>query len=217
MGEEDRRAFLRQVAAMSVPIKSGDPVDRYLHGRGLGEVNPEAYPSCLRFVPALKDGAGGVRPCMVASVRGADGKGATLHRTYLTVDGRKAEMEAPRKLMPGGIPEGGAVRLGEFNGGPLGVAEGIETAMSAAILFEMPVWALISTANMVKFTPPEGCDELAIFGDADTKFGGEAAAYSLAHRIAVRSEMEVSVHLPPVRGQDWNDVLLATLKQDTAA
>lgn len=55
--------------------------------------------------------------------------------------------------------------------------------------------------------PPEGITGVVIFGDNDLKFGGHAAAYSLAHRLAVRGFI-IRVEIPPTVGDDWNDVLL---------
>jgi putative DNA primase/helicase len=147
---------------------------------------------------------------MVAMVVGPDGKPVSMHRTFLKPDGSgKAEMAAPRKLMPGELPEGACVRLCDYvPGGPLGIAEGIETAMSASALYEMPVWAAINSEILKKWTPPEGCEEVAVFGDNDAKFGGQAAAWALAHRLAVKG-IRVTVHIPPIEGDDWNDVHLA--------
>lgn len=207
-------ANIKAVAGASQAIEAGDLVDRYLTSRGLGDTT---YPSALRFVPALRDGEGGVRPCMVGVVRDVAGHVVTLHRTFLRSDGlAKAEGldKGPRKLMPGNFPEGAAIRLSMFEGGPLGIAEGIETALAASILFEMPVWSAITARGMAKWTPPEGCTEVVIFGDHDASYTGQAAAYVLANRIATRTpkgggpKPDVSVKLPPNLGDDWNDVLL---------
>lgn len=203
LSDEDRRAILRDTYKATCPVSPGDLVHRYLKARGVDEV---LYPDALRFAPALRDGDGGIRPCMVAMVSGPDGKPVSMHRTFLRPDGlAKAEMESPRKMMPGPLPEGACVRLCEYvAGGPLGVAEGIETALSASALFEMPVWAAISSSGLAKWWPPDGCDEVAIFGDNDAKFGGQAAAFSLAHRLSLKG-IKVTVHIPPKIGTDWND------------
>ena len=218
ISDDDRMAALRRVAASTRRVEAGDLVDAYLTSRGLGD---DHYPRTLRFAPSLSDGAGGVRPCMVATVQAPDGENVTLHRTFLRPDGlAKAEMEAPRKLMPGGVPDGAAVRLGDWTGGPLGVAEGIETALSAARLYELPVWSCIATSILAKWEPPEGCREVVIFGDTDPKFGGQAAAFTLAKRLASREgnrAIEVTVKLPATPGQDWNDVLMARLGSGVAA
>ena len=203
--DADRMAGLREVAAQSVRIDQASLAHRYFTSRGIGEVT---YAKALRFVPSLRDGEGGVRPCIVATVQDADGLNVTLHRTFLRGDGRaKAEMSAPRKLMPGSLPDGAAVRLSDWNAGVLGIAEGIETAMSASRLYDMPVWAAINSTMLEKWQPPEGCEEVAVFGDHDAKYGGQAAAYRLAHRLAVKG-LDVTVHIPQIEGHDWNDALL---------
>jgi putative DNA primase/helicase len=160
----------------------------------------------LRFAGALREG--GVRPCMVATVTDPEGNAVSVHRTFLRPDGlAKAEMEAPRKLMPGSLPEGSAVRLSDGPSRVLGIAEGIEAALSASAIYDIPVWAAINATMMAKWTPPDWCEEVAIFGDNDPKFGGQAAAYTLAHKLAVRG-LAVAMHIPTAAGADWNDVSL---------
>lgn len=206
MTEDDRVRILREAWAASKPVQPGDLAHKYLEARGVEEL---VYPKALRFAPAMRDGNGGVRPCLIAmvGVYGAP-KYATMHRTFLRPDGlAKAEMESPRKLMPGEVPDGACVQLSDYNGGPLGIAEGIETALSASALYSLPVWAAISAGMMEKWWPPEGCEEVAIFGDHDPKFGGQAAAFTLAHRLAVKN-IACTVHIPPTKGEDWNDVWL---------
>lgn len=206
LGDEDRVRILREAWASSQPIQPGDLAHKYLATRKVEEL---IYPKAMRFHPAMRDGEGGIRPCMIAMV-GVYGekKFATMHRTFLKPDGSgKAEMASPRKLMPGTLPDGACVALSSYTGGPLGIAEGIETAMSASALFDMPVWAAINSNMLAKWWPPEGCEEVAIFGDNDPKFGGQAAAYSLAHRLAVKG-IAVTVHIPALAGEDWNDVHL---------
>ena len=204
MTDDDRRQALRAVWTETRPIAEGDLAHTYLTARRIGEV---IYPKALRF-GVLRDGEGGIRPCMVAMVSDAEGKPATMHRTFLRADGlAKAEMEAPRKLMPGQLPAGACVRLSDFTSGSIGIAEGIETAMSASALYGLPVWAAINSAQLAKWIAPEGAEEVAIFGDNDPKFGGQAAAFTLAHRLAVKG-LAVNVHIPETPGQDWNDVLV---------
>lgn len=210
--EVDTKALLREVARSTVRVAKGDLVDRYLTARGVEQV---VYPRSIRFAQALRDGDGGIRPCMVATVTDADGQNVTLHRTFLRADGgAKAEMPSPRKLMPGSIPDGSSVRLSDFAGGALGIAEGIETALSASRLFEMPVWAAINANLLSKWMPPEGCDEVAIFADNDDSATGQAAAFALAKRIKAKG-ICATVHIPEVEGQDWNDVLLAKIAGGT--
>lgn len=208
MTPDERKAALRAVWTETAPAQPGDLAHTYLEARKVGEL---IYPKALRFGARLRDGEGGVRPCMVAVVTDRDGAAVTLHRTFLRPDGlAKAEMDAPRKIMPGEVPEGSAVRLSDYTGGALGIAEGIETALSASALFSLPVWSAINSTILKKWSPPDGCDEVAIFGDNDPKFGGQAAAYALAHRLATKG-LHVTVHIPNIPGTDWNDVHVNSL------
>ena len=211
MSDAKRRDILRDTYKATQPVEAGDLVHWYLESRCVEDL---IYPPALRFAPKLRDGQGGIRPCMVAMV-GVPGqeKPVSMHRTFLAPDGSgKAEMEAPRKMMPGDLPDGACVMLSEYTGGPLGIAEGIETAMSASAIFKMPVWATISTAIMSKWMPPEGCTEVSIFADNDAKYGGQMAAYTAAHRMAVKG-ISVTVHVPPKAGEDWNDIHIREKRQ----
>ena len=180
----------------------GSAVIEYLHGRGLD------------VAPALKQArldywASGERigeyDCMVALVSGADGKPQSYHVTYL-VAGKKADVDSPRKIMtPVETVTGGAIRLYP-PAEEMGVAEGIETAIAASMLFRMPVWAAINSGCLAAFAPPADCKHLTVFGDNDANYTGQSAAYSLAHRMA-KAGRECVVLLPPEQG-DWNDVLI---------
>ena len=207
MPADERRMALRKAWVESAPVVEGDLVDTYLRSRGLGE---RAYPASLRFAPSLLDGEGGTRPAMLALVGVHGERPVSMHRTFLRADGgAKAEMGSPRKMMPGELPDGACVALSEWTGsGVLGVAEGIETAMAASFRFDVPCWAAISAAMMMRWVPPEGCDEVVIFGDHDVSFTGHAAAYTLARRMKAKG-LAVSVQIPVVPGQDWADVWFA--------
>lgn len=201
VSEEQLRDRLRGLWKASALVESDDLADTYLKSRGLDEL---IYPKALRFAPKVNDGEGNVRPCLLAIVTDMAGKPVTMHRTFLRPDGLgKAEMEAPRKLMPGSLPDGACVRLSD-NSSVIGIAEGIETAFAASALFDIPVWAAINSTILSKWIPPEGCEEVVIFGDNDGKFGGQAAAYRLAHRLAVKG-MQVTVKIPKTPGHDWLD------------
>lgn len=184
-------------------IEPNDLVHHYLIGRGCPlPQNLDA----LRYAPSCPvPGEVGGRPAMLASVKGPDGRGVTLHRTFLKPDGGKADMDNPRALMPGQLPDGCAVRLA-IHGDRLGIAEGIETALKASERFGLPVWAALNATMLAKWLAPEGVSELIVFGDADKGYAGQAAAYECARRNAVIRKIErVFVEIPPVLGTDWAD------------
>lgn len=201
--EAKKIAALRKTWEESKPVTKGDPVWNYLKSRG---VITTFVPSVIRYHPALTYRNGNVttkHPAMVAAVTYPDQKCASIHRTYLTLDGKKANVESPKKLMPGRTLKGVSIKLGKPDD-VLGVAEGIETALAAMMRFGFPVWSCVSSSILAGFEPPKEVRKIVVFSDNDHKFGGQAAAYSLAHRLAV-SGYEVEVRVPTVEGTDWAD------------
>ncbi|MBK1699951.1 DUF7146 domain-containing protein [Thiococcus pfennigii] len=222
--ERDRKALIEALAR--VWAQSLDPADRragplraYLRRRGLDGTPLDA--AVVRFHPALgywertDDGEWALRgryPALVARVRGADGSPVTLLRTYLTPDGRKAPVAAPKKLMahPGDRLGGGAIRL--FAPAPvLGVAEGIETALAVQRQTGMPVWSAVSATLLARFEPPAATRRVLVWADRDRSGAGAAAALALRERLLGRG-IAVVVRLPPgpipagAKGLDWADV-----------
>jgi putative DNA primase/helicase len=139
---------------------------------------------------------------LVGEVRDATGELVTVHVTYLA-DGRKIEGHEPRKLLTKTEGrEGCAVRLMPASE-VLGIAEGIETALSAAVLDSAPVWAALNTSLLAKFEPPAGVTTLRIYADRDTP--GLLAAGQLMERLQGRVRLELRA--PPAQFKDFNDVL----------
>lgn len=186
-------------------VTPADPVGKYL-ARRIGSV--EAC-SDIRYLNRCWHSQAEHHPAMLALVRDTDGHPCQLHKTFLTRDGRHAQVDPVRKTMRGQFPTGAAVRLAEPDD-VLGVAEGIETAISAAKLFDVPVWACLTAARLETWEPPEGVGNVIIFADNDSSFTGLRAAAILAHRIADRVSVEIKQ--PPHTGDDWNDQLQRELK-----
>ncbi len=201
----DKRAALNKLWRSAGPVTADDLAGRYLTAR----CGVTAYPSCLRYVPYLRyqDTVPTYHPAMVAMVTGPDGRPVTLHRTYLGMDGKKAEVEAPRRLMPGPVVKAAAVRLAEVVD-EMAIAEGIETALSVTALFGVPCWAVLSAAMLAQWHPPKGTKRVLICGDNDQSYTGQAAAYELARRLV--STVSVEVQIPHAVGVnwDWNDAHL---------
>ncbi|AKM44342.1 hypothetical protein NL30_29020 [Burkholderia contaminans] len=148
----------------------------------------------LRWHPALKHPAGHVGPALVALVTNAvTGKPMTLHRTWVKPDGRKADIDPPRLLLREHPKHGGVIRLwpDDAVSTGLGVAEGIETALSLAHGY-VPVWACIDAGNLQALPVLAGIESLIIAADDDP--AGRAAAAACAQRWsnAGREVVEVS-------------------------
>lgn len=180
---------------------------RYLASRGLSRI-----PAGLYGIEALdywEDGkVAGSYPAILAPLT-REGKLVTVQATYLQ-DGAKAPVRVPKKTIPGRYEtiNGAAVQLGSWKRGePLGFAEGVETAIAAAELHGVTVWATLSTSGMKTVEWPAGLRRAIIFADNDRSLAGHAAAWQLAHRMAMAG-IEVSVEFPEKPGTDWNDVLL---------
>jgi len=185
------------------PVTRTDPAGMYLASRvpGLAKVS-----TALRFCETCKytDKVSSWHPALLACVTGPDDVPVAVYRTYLTKDGKKAAVESVRRISRGNLPSGSAIRLAKA-GKVLGVSEGLETGLSASIIHNIPVWSLMSTANMERWSPPEGVEKVIIFGDNDRNFAGQAAAYVLAKRLKAKPDgPEVAVALPLEFG-DWND------------
>lgn len=183
----------------------------YLRNRGL---TPDAVrgPLPLRFHPSLfyrEEGKClGRYPAMLALMSGADGRPATIHRTFLTLEGQKAPVPSPKKLLPHASDRplvGGAVRLG-WTGSCVGIAEGIETALAVRLATGMTVWAALSCTFLERFQPPYGTEHVVVWSDRDKNGAGQRAAEALKDRLESFG-IKVLVLLPPESGMDWLDVL----------
>lgn len=197
--KEVSRDAMRRLWEGASPIK-GTPGERYFERRGL------QAPSCLRYSPQVWYAKDASAPAILAKVASPEGRCVNLYRIFVTRDGEKAAMDSPKKMMRASVPMGAAVRLYPA-GDTLGVAEGIENAIAASAMFEMPVWATLGTAFMERFVVPAGVEDLVVFGDNDASYAGQKAAYVLAARVVAVDKLRVRIEMPLIAGVDWNDLL----------
>lgn len=200
---------IADLLAQSVPLVPGDPVTLYLKRRGFGGVWPLS--ELLRLHRALPYWHGaeklGTFPAMVAPIVAPDGRTVALHRTYLTIDGRKADVPSPKKLTGAAGPLTGAcIQLHKPARGCIGVAEGIETAMAASCASGVPTVAAYSAGSLAAWQWPASVQRLVIFGDADR--AGREAAETLRKR-ALAARLHCDVLTPTEDGADWCDVWAA--------
>lgn len=209
---EQRRQWARNSERIAelwrqcLPLVPGDPVTLYLKRRGFAGVWP--LPECLglhRALPYWHDGeVTGTFPAMVAPIVAPDGRTVALHRTWLTRDGRKADVPSVRKLTAASGPLAGAcVPLFKPERGPIGIAEGIESALAAWCASGVPTVAAYSAGNLAAYRWPAGVRRLVIFADHDAP--GVEAAETLRKR-ARAAGLCVSVIPPTEPGFDWCDV-----------
>jgi putative DNA primase/helicase len=206
-----QRANAQRKQAMALTIwrearhPLGTPVATYLESRGL--LLPDDEDGALRFHPRCLFGDRRL-PAMVALVRCVRTNAPLgIHRTPLLPDGSDRDRTVDRMML--GPCQGGAVKLTADEDVTLclGVAEGIETALSMQRTCEFglsPVWALLSAGQIERFPVLPGIETLWIAEDADP-VGRRAAA-----TCAVEwSESGVEVRRFEMRreGRDLNDVI----------
>lgn len=196
---DDKRKRMNMLWGKALPIKATDPVGTYLAAR-VGRVPTGTG---LRYHPKCPYPEGESWPAMLAIFVGPDGTPSGLHRTYLTPEGRKAPLVSG-KMSLGPLRDGGAVRLAA-HGDVLGIAEGIETALAASRLFDVPCWAALNAGRLAVWEPPAGVRRVVIFADNDDNFTGQTAAFDLAARLDGR--VRVDIETPVATGCDWADML----------
>jgi putative DNA primase/helicase len=201
----DRRALALRIWQAAAPA-IGSPVMRYMAGRGISL--PGGAP--IRFDAAARHPSGRRVGCMLALLSDAAGEPRAIHRTFLAPGGEgKAALEPQRMTL--GPVAGSAVRLFPV-AERLAVAEGIETALAAAVVLRLPAWAAVSAGNLgdALALPPE-VREVVIAADNDPP--GRAAAEKAARRWKAEGR-RVRIALPQREGADFNDVLLDRRRDD---
>jgi hypothetical protein len=193
---------------------AGTTVETYLRKRG-GLTIPDGAP--IRFHPRCQRGPrdliGGPEywPAMLALMTNPlTGDPTGVHRTFLLHDG---SAKAPETIRANGEGEDvtlpakgilgtwGVIRLEEWQGDGLGLAEGVETALAVSQRLEWhPVWAAGCRGTIATF-PVMDHHALTIFADGDTP--GREAAAACADRWTEAGN-EVWIHTPP-DGEDWDD------------
>ncbi|MHA6333938.1 DUF7146 domain-containing protein [Qipengyuania sp. CAU 1752] len=185
------------------------PAKAYLESRGI-----LAASSALRFHPQTPLGPKGQArflPAMIAAVSLDEGPIA-IHRTFLSTEAStKATFDKPKRAL-GSLGEA-AVRLFAPVSGKLGLAEGIESALSAYALTGIPVWATLGNERFGLVSIPESVTELHLFVDHDA--GGELAA-SRGLGAYAQEGRTIQVRKPHPSDTDWNDELIAWLRRKAA-
>ena len=197
-------ALWREAVPADAP---GSLVAIYLASRGLhlpDDPDDPDVPAVLRFHPACPRGAERWPAMLALMTDPATGEPCGVHRTFLARDGSaKASGPLPAKMMAG---RAGVVRLvpDEDVTMGLGIAEGIETALSVMQGYGWrPVWAATSAGMIRTFPVLAGIEALTVFADADGA-GMDAAEACGVRWAAARREAEI---IAAPAGEDFNDTL----------
>lgn len=155
----------------------------------------------LRWHHALRHPTGYVGPALVGLITDANTNAPlSLHRTWITATG-KADLKTPRLPLANHTTRNGVIKLwpAEDVNCVLGIAEGIETALSMAWCVQ-PVWAAIDAGHLGKFPVLNGISELYIAQDNDP--AGITAATTCALRWADSDRL---VTVTQQKQNDMND------------
>lgn len=190
----------------SCAIEDCDAAVDYLFSRALWPL-PEGHQ--LRAHPSVEywhdHQAIGRFPALIAAVRDGDSELVTVHVTYLTSEGAKiADYDARKILSPLTGRFGCSAQLMPAHD-VLGIAEGIETALSAMKLTGIPTWAALNSSLLTKFEVGPEVAKLVIFADRD--IAGLEAAAKLMEKL--QEKVQLDFRLPKI-GKDWNDTLRAS-------
>ena len=148
----------------ALPI-AGTPAQTYLRRRAIPQT-----PSVLRYHPRTPLGRGKLaafRPAMLAVIHEHD-RLVALQRTFLDAQEprRARDLSHPRRSLA--QPGRGAVILAPATE-VLGLAEGVESALSAMILLDIPIWATLGSERFPHVAVPETVTRLILLPDADRK------------------------------------------------
>jgi hypothetical protein len=198
----------RAIARDSRAFKLGDesPPSLFLEGRGL-EMPEGISPRALLYHPQcpFRDEVNneGFHHALIAIYRNViTDKVMAISRRPLMRDGRS--LSKPISLGPA---RGCAIKLNadeEVNYG-LHLAEGVTSALAAAVLGMMPIWATGGTGNMRTFPVLGGVDSLTIIADNDESGAGQGAANEVFDRWKSAGR-EVWTVMPDAVGADIADV-----------
>jgi putative DNA primase/helicase len=193
--------YAAEIWRESKQITSACTAARYLLGR---RCLLPPRDSDLRWHSSLKHPSGAHLPALVGLVTHVHTKQRLgLHRTWVKPDGSgKADVADPKRYLCSPLGDG-VVRIfdDEWVTTGLGIAEGIETALSLAKEFT-PVWCCLDAGHIAKFPVLAGIDALTIAMDHDD--AGVHAAKHCARRWADAGR-EVTIVRSMYAGHDLND------------
>ena len=179
---------------------AGTPAQTYLRRRAIPQTPP-----VLRYHPRTPLGRGKLaafRPAMLAAIH-EDDRLVALQRTFLDAQEprRARDLAHPRRSLA--QPGRGAVLLAAATEA-LGLAEGVESALSAMILLGIPVWATLGSERFPHVAVPQTVTRLILLPDNDRAGRIGAAKASEVHVLPGRT---IETIWPPAGFNDWNDVL----------
>jgi len=225
----DHRDFARKLFFAASKELIGSPVEAYLAERAIDLGDLPRRPHFLRYAPRLwHSPSRQIWHGMVAAIVDHTGKFLAVHRTFLGVssDGVVGKASIIQNKMMLGPAAGGVIPVWPGTDGKawpaiapgdkLAITEGIEDALSVAVL--LPGWRVAaagSVGNLAHITLPPGIERIVIAAQNDPTFNVQGtinavlAALDAGVRNFHRQGVAVRIARPPA-GKDFNDFLMTT-------
>lgn len=196
--DEQARQRAKQIWNAASPALTGTPAEAYLRSRGIWGPGKDAK---LRFARLPHPETGEVLACIVVPrVDIGERQVQGIQRIFLTEGGRKYR-DGTAKMSLGRVT--GCAPL--FNPAEhLGLAEGVETALSVALLIGGPCWAMCG-GFPAGLTLPSEVRRVTIVADHDTSGISLQRGQALAGFL-MRRNIRADVVMPEPEGADANDI-----------
>ena len=179
--------------AAATPIED-TPAHAYLRSRGI----TMKLPHTLRFARLRYPQETDRRPALVAAVCAPGGDLTGIQRTFLTEDGRKADV--PEVKLSLGRVAGGSIQIGGAVAS-LVVTEGLEDGLTLAQALGRSVWVSAGTSMLPRMELADVTRAVVIGADGDAP--GETAANKAAHAFAATGR-KVRIMRPSLGFKDYN-------------
>ena len=176
----------------------GTPGAVYLRSRGI----TIDLPQTLRFAHLRYPQEKERRPALVAAVCAPNGDLTGIQRTFLTDDGRKADV--PEVKLSLGRVAGGAIQLGPPVASLI-VTEGLEDGLTLSQALGRSVWVSAGTSMLPRMELADVTRAVVIGADGDAP--GESAATKAAHAFAAVGR-KVRIMRPSPGWKDYNAELM---------
>ena len=206
--KEKKRDHFKKIWDESLPIKD-TLAETYLKKRGITITSDE-----LRFHPAISHSSTrNLHPTMIAANRLYSTQQIIgIQRTYLSEDGEKLQhtfsYQVANKMALGTLKQGAVWFKPPTE--ELGIAEGVETALSVMQVLNISVFASLGTGLMreIELPPLPLAKTIKIFSDGD--YPGYISAKGSGEKWA--GEGREVIYCPAPHGKDFNDMLKDQMK-----
>lgn len=160
--DRERQRYARDLWDRSNPIRA-TMAETYLRARGIKIALPDSLGYLANHEHKDEDDRRTAWPCMIAPLRDLRGNVTAVQRTWIAKDGSGKAPVKPAKRTSGPMMKA-AVQL-HAAGPMLGIAEGVETALSARQIYQIPVWATLSANRLGAVQLPDVVESIVIFAD----------------------------------------------------